>query len=886
MIPLKLQIKNFLSYGADTQEIDFSHYNLICLSGKNGHGKSALLDAITWAVWGQARKSSGQPKPDQGLLRLGQRNMKVVFDFEFNSQRYRVRREFTFAYGKPTAYLEFGMFDAHNDELITLTDKTIRKTQDKIELLLGLDFDSFVNSAFIRQGNAGEFSNKSPKERKEILGNILGLGEYDSLRKLAAEKMRWFEQERQGLTKLQEHLIVEISVKDALNERKQALDQNLKIAQQSCNTAQQALESIQNKLQKLVVQESWCEEGLQKIHLLEQEYTQILLDLKKLRAEWWQVLKKNSLQSDYSKIEQQKKVLEDCINQLRIRQKINWQIKEELSKHTTQYQKLEHAAALAHTQAVNLCQLELQQCRSNYDHYSYLAKTLQAELDVLKRNYQQAESEKELYLSKKAAFEKSQAQFDRRRDFYQWLILLGNTTKKIQDEIGFRQKSLELDCASCPLCTQCLSDEQQKKLITQLIFQKQAATTRFVRITHLLKSLKEQMHNQHESLSIAQSELEQLKSRHSQITQNQLLICDLEKKILVISQDLLAECEKIKKYEQRLNQLRQVTILFPEQPVLQEAIDSLEKKLSENPFSETELHLVEQEYGSVMEAARNFNQDKLGEQRLALLRQLGDCLSNLRAKKKLLADLLPLSQKSVVIQSELIKCQQDLANAQHDLQQAIKVREELMRELVAVQTQLDQLAHRQIELSNLTQKIQQLGQTVTDYKNLTMIFGKEGIQALLIEEAIPEIEHEANLLLARLTDNQAQLFIDSLRDLKSGGTKETLDIKISDAVGLRPYEMFSGGEAFRIDFALRIAISKLLARRAGTALQTLIIDEGFGSQDEDGLAHIMDAIYKIQADFAKIIIVSHLPAMKEQFPIHFYVQKGATGSTVSVLEQG
>ena len=111
----------------------------------------------------------------------------------------------------------------------------------------------------------------------------------------------------------------------------------------------------------------------------------------------------------------------------------------------------------------------------------------------------------------------------------------------------------------------------------------------------------------------------------------------------------------------------------------------------------------------------------------------------------------------------------------------------------------------------------------------------------------------------------SQIFIESLRDLKKGGTKETLDIKISDTAGIRPYEMFSGGEAFRIDFALRIAISKLLARRAGTSLQTLIIDEGFGSQDEEGLTHIMDAMHKIQDDFAKIIVVSHLASLKEQF---------------------
>jgi len=94
MIPLKLQLKNFLSYGEQLQTIDFSAYRLICLSGKNGHGKSALLDAITWALWGQARKPFGAARADQSLLRLGQTQMMVVLDFELNGQLYRVRREF------------------------------------------------------------------------------------------------------------------------------------------------------------------------------------------------------------------------------------------------------------------------------------------------------------------------------------------------------------------------------------------------------------------------------------------------------------------------------------------------------------------------------------------------------------------------------------------------------------------------------------------------------------------------------------------------------------------------------------------------------------------------------------------------------------------------
>ena len=210
--------------------------------------------------------------------------------------------------------------------------------------------------------------------------------------------------------------------------------------------------------------------------------------------------------------------------------------------------------------------------------------------------------------------------------------------------------------------------------------------------------------------------------------------------------------------------------------------------------------------------------------------------------------------------------------------------------LLIEMARLDQALVQQKELRAkaqlLQEQIKELRILIDEHQTLAEAFGKDGIQALLIEDALPEIEQEANYLLAQLTNNQAHISIESLRDLKRGGTKETLDINISDALGVRPYELFSGGEAFRIDFALRIAIAKLLARRAGSSLQTLIIDEGFGSQDEEGLSLLMEGIHKIQDNFAKVIIVSHLPAMKEQFPVHFMVHKGPGGSSVQAIVQG
>ncbi|MBM3943908.1 MAG: SMC family ATPase, partial [SAR202 cluster bacterium] len=98
----------------------------------------------------------------------------------------------------------------------------------------------------------------------------------------------------------------------------------------------------------------------------------------------------------------------------------------------------------------------------------------------------------------------------------------------------------------------------------------------------------------------------------------------------------------------------------------------------------------------------------------------------------------------------------------------------------------------------------------------------------------------------------------------------------------RSYETFSGGEAFRINFALRIALSKLLARRSGAPLPILFVDEGFGSQDAAGQERLKESIQSIQNDFKKILVITHVEEMKDAFPVRIEVRKGPSGSTFTV----
>src|SRR5579859_1682013 len=152
MIPLRLEVTNFLAY-RQPDPLDFTGIHVAVLCGENGAGKSSLLDAITWALWGRARA-----KTDTELVHQGQSEMRVEFTFALGEQTYRVVR--ARRVGKSANSLLD--FQAANDEgrLVSICEATIPKTQEKINRILRLTYDTFTNSAYLVQGQADEFTGK------------------------------------------------------------------------------------------------------------------------------------------------------------------------------------------------------------------------------------------------------------------------------------------------------------------------------------------------------------------------------------------------------------------------------------------------------------------------------------------------------------------------------------------------------------------------------------------------------------------------------------------------------------------------------------------------------------------------------------------------------
>ncbi|MCL5875631.1 MAG: SMC family ATPase [Candidatus Dependentiae bacterium] len=905
MIPLKLQIKNFLSYGAEIQTIDFANYPLICFSGKNGHGKSALLDAITWAIWGQARKIGATSKADQGLLHLGQNSMMVIIDFVCNGITYRIRREYSNNFGKPYAILEFGVLQQDTGALVSLTDKTIRTTQDKIEKTLHLDFDTFINSAFLRQGQSNEFSKKSPKERKDIIASILGLNHYESIRKLAAEKIKQAVAEKTTLLAFKQKYEQELNALTTVTTNITLIDQTLATLnhkEQQYTQGQQELE----KKQLLLMQEQNGYEliRLKQEQLIKQEQ-ESLARLRGIRSQWRSVRRQQKNAPDYAALEKEKQQLSAQLQTKQTKIQLLLVLKEDYLRNKTALATIEQKLRLEHAQRLQQHQIQLNTLKNELTTAQQAYARMQAlEASLLKEQSALMEKNKQLVqelqattgqLQKKVVLEK---QFERRKEYYHRFIALGTSLQAELSALEQKQKLVHDDNdPSCPLCEQNLSASRKKFLKSKFSEEKQFIIHRIARLSSVVKKLKELLVENH-----AQLEASKKIEHHAAATQataqeieNQL--ATIQKKITEYEEELIAITATGKHITATIadEEKKAAALGIFDEKIVQNNSEYgvLSQKINEQEQQTKDLSVFMQEQQHIHETMQRIElqlrdyqalkeQLHLQEQRLHEVNALINSVKQLRTE---IVTLHKESEKYAHLEKSIQEVQNNMQQLRYNLQEISKEKNQAMAQKGSLEAQKTSLLQLETEYKEQQKKISELDQMIDDYTIIAQSTGKDGIQALLIEEAIPEIEQEANSLLGKLTDNQAHLSIESLRDLKKGGTKETLDIKISDAVGIRPYELFSGGEAFRIDFALRIAISKLLARRAGTALQTLIIDEGFGSQDEDGLSHIMEAIYKIQEDFERIIVVSHLPSMKEQFPVHFVIEKGSQGSVVKVIEQ-
>lgn len=1001
MIPKLLILKNFLSYQAVT--LDFNGLHVACVCGPNGAGKSSLLEAIAWCVWGQSRVSA-----EDDIVRQGAKEAQVSFCFEHSGQTYRIIR--TRRRSQMSA-LEFQV-EAPDATFKSISQKGVRATQQYILAQLKIDYDTFVNSAYLRQGRADEFMLKRPSDRKQVLADLLKLDRYDSLAEQAKDQARSYKAQLQPLESLISRLSAQVETQAATQQAYEVLQQTLAEQRQQQQQQQQQLDGLKQRQQQrlqwqqqLNSAQQQAQQQQQTLALTQEELiaaTQQLQQTEKVLAQ------ATEIQRHYEQIAQLRQTEEQQAERFHAYQEAQGQrlqLQLQLSQEQQQQQQTiaqierqlaqlrsqeqEIAATLSHKEEISRKLAQLRQARKELHQLD----KMEAQSSPLRQRLQQIEGQIDQAHTRlvtriealgtqqaqmatqqtqapqlmQAAVEVSHriAYLEQRREYQEALRQKGLERRSFMERLQANQLNHEVslaqfdqtlkrledpDIAQCPLCEQGLSGNHWQALRDRTLQERDEVQNQIWAIREQLAVSESEIQVLRQEYRVLEKELSKyapvleergklkaklasadtLQDRLQETTaeRSQLERClqendyaeSLQDELRRVKDELLAmayddrnhallrsqvdrlrwselKYAEIKQAERRLNQIelqrpqleadlkaQQKAIASQEKSPTQQALNAIDCKLQEIDYSlaqhnqiraqlkrsrvwEAKYHMLQQAQNQYAEEKQRVKHlDALCEQRTATLSAIEQQIAVLERQ---LEDNADSTVEIKAVETALSNFQ---AERDHQLSQLGRLQQQLLQ-LETIQAQHEQ---QQTSLADIRHKYKV-------YKSLAEAYGRSGIQALMIENLLPQLEAETNQILGRLSDHQLHVqFVTQRAGKQKHKMIDTLDILIADARGTRPYETYSGGEAFRVNFSIRLAIARLLAMRSGTALQMLVVDEGFGTQDKEGCDRLIAAIEAIAPDFACILTITHMPHFREAFQTRIDVSKDASGSHIAI----
>ena len=848
-------MRNFLCYRDNVPPLDFTGIHLACLAGDNGHGKSAILDAITWALWGKSRA-----RTDDELIHAGQTEAEVDFEFLVDDVRYRVIRQRRRAQRTRPGVSSLELFVQGPDGWRPISGDTLRDTERRIEEILHIDYDTFINSAFLMQGRADEFVRKTPSQRKEVLATILGLDQYDALAERARELAKEAELRRRQLEMELQGIDQELGRRPGLEQQSEETRQEVALLEEAIGSQEELVESLRAAAEALARQNELLTGAEERLRQAQDELRRYgedvtqhearIVEYRAVAAQAKDIRRGHQRWQEARAREAELTRLQSSLNELRLQER-DLQAKIDSARQSLATDTAALASQVEDLAALTAALPALAAEKETVDQELASLAQEEAKLAGLRREEQQAAAD---------------------------LQSLAEARRRLQAEVAdLERKADELPDRSgrCPLCGTDLGEEELHHIRDHY----RREQTGRQQALHESEERARSLSRRAEELRRGIADLEaEMRRRRSELDQRLALVgLQIEDDraaaaALPAAQGELAALEKRLAREdyapaerQQLGDLRQRMVALAYDAAAHEEARRAVEELAEfeerfRSLGEAE-KLLERELESL--AAAQENRDRW-QGRCAEAEQEAN---RLRAELGRQPDLTPqLAQE----RSKLDGMQQD----ERRLRQA----------LGALEGELDRL--RALE-EGRRPKVEALNQAASDkaiHDELAAAFGKNGVQALIIDGVLPEIADEANNLLSQMTGGRMSLAMTTQRETQKKAVVETLDIKVSDELGdTRSYEMFSGGEAFRINFALRIALSRLLARRAGAPLPTLIIDEGFGTQDSGGRERLVEAIQAIQDDFRCLLVITHVEELRDAFPVRIEVTKTPAGSTITVV---
>ena len=836
MTPLKIKLKNFRKIPA--VEINLTGISLASIVGANGYGKSSTFAyAPLFALF-------GKPAPGCSLddmVRTGQQDMSVTFEFEHNGDTYQVIRTRS-TKGKGKSTYEFMKQIATGWQ--SLSGTTIKETDSKIEALLSLDANTFCASSLILQGDSSNFTKKLPGERKNVLVQILGLDIYEKLQSLAKEKEKSVSVKLEASKQTLERLSEELKNLPFCKGKLESIQQIITLTSIDLRTKETELADVQAVIKDLEAKQ-------EKARQISVQVDDILEDIDIKQAE---IITLNRKINSANEILESEPLVTAKVAELE-------QIKSQIPALEAKETRLRELQ----TEGKKLSKDEM----TLADEQAELAKRITALVVELRKRdeLKQANEDYQIGLERLK-------QFDEKAEKHQHF-----TSRLNIAETDLLKASTDLDT---------LLNEygQLKKKVAILensgCIDSAVASCRFLKDAQDAQSKIPELKEKIESGRDALGPLYE----HRQALWDEIAILDYDPtvhaNVKTITESLRLKAEQYAQLSgkeevlQNLNEQKnglteRIVTLSAKILTLNNDIRTLQTETENLPILKAQipsLELYVKQKDRLPEAKATIQSAK---------EQIAKLDAEIEAKNK---DRKTLQAIFLEFNNEVIGRLPDKQLRTNEIQQALKALQIDLNNLYVdqgtYQSKLDELNKSQSEYDRLKTELAPTAKELVRWQTLIKAFGKSGIPALIIENSIPELERISNDILSQMTNGQNSLRFDTQRDKKDGkGQIETLDIWVNDDSGYeRIYETYSGGEALRIDLAIRLGLAELLANRAGSKVEFVVGDELFGSQDKEHTELVIQALKAIAPRFKKVLIITHIETAQAMFNQQIIMSEG------------
>lgn len=876
MRPERLRISAFGPYAGE-EDLDFSalgNHTLFLICGPTGAGKSTILDAMCYALYG---KTSGAVRSGEDLRSnyVGyDRKTYVEFDFAIGDRHYRIYRSPTQLLerqkgdrSKPVEHkgkADFYEIDEEGKEKAHITSKGV---DSAVEKLLGVGLEQFRQIILLPQGDFRKLLLADSSDRQKIMEQLFQTGIYLAFEKRLQEETQKLKTEY-SRGELQRTTLLETCRSESEEELEKQAEINEKVLKEKETEFMQADKEQQvflraydeaNVLHGAFLRLETAETALKRMEEKRKEKEELRGHIKMIRAaqsvtkEWSEAVNAKKQQRTAAE------TLEKAAADLPVKEKAKAEAEQALALFEKEKPKQKE-------------RIEMKGKLEQYRNPSRSYGTAKREAERLAGIYAVKQKEAERLREQVSAAEKKAAE-----DKKNWLC----RNRIFMEGQAFVLAEKLTDGQPCPVCGS-LSHPAPAAAGEDRITEKDVKDAE--RQMHLSENAEKKIRHEAEAY-----QAKELAAAKESADKAMTVLSELEKNLPAAYRDSLALEKEIKDLETRILSFEKSLEQAEEKRKNAETIYQALKEQKE---------LLEKQAGEFLKVSEEKNRILKIKVAEAGFTDWFECSRYMKEVPQLEAyeNDLKIYDQSVHVEEEKIKGEKEktAGKTKPDMndwnEKRLKLLENMKRfaaEKAEKETELKKQKETLKKLRQLKETQKEIGEKYSLVAHLWEIAqGKEtgiNLERFVLGALLDAVTEKANLRLMEMSGNRYELL--RKRGERSDGRKKAgLDLEVFDGnTGrARPAATLSGGETFLASLSLALGLADVVQEYAGGVhLDAMFIDEGFGSLDSESLDLAMKTLQELKGQNRLIGLISHVGGLEERIPAKLRVTKTQTGSTAA-----